>query len=334
MTIHNLNRITPYHIAEYHNAKANTNKKYAELTSAEIEVAIAALQEDVQPNNLNTGLNFANLDEGVYNVPGQRWSESAFAFSTRWRGEDYSGYCVRVRRSSDDALLDIPFDPVTRNINIEALLGHVGSGNGYVHTWYNQGKTGLNAVQATNANQPQIVSNGMVYWFNGRLGIKFGSPTNLVVDTATNLGLESEDKDKTLFSTYVAETTGVDALISNYDSTPGTKQLSLWSNKFEVQSGTYLATATTNVPLRSILRHSYGVYYANDGNILLETATRGETVTKSIANAPSTGDFESTIEFYIGSAGDDTTAGNYLDGYLVEVAAWNQAIRYDFLVDN
>jgi hypothetical protein len=70
---------------------------------------------------------------------------------------DYEGNCLKVRRSSDDATLDIGF--VEGYIDIATLETFCSGTNGYVHTWYNQtGNTDI--TQTTNAEQPQIVLNG------------------------------------------------------------------------------------------------------------------------------------------------------------------------------
>ena len=73
----------------------------------------------------------------------------------------YQGNCIRVRRSSDDALLDIPFFP-NGALDILTLLGHVGAGEGYVETWYDQSGGGNDRVAASNAAQPRIVNAGVI----------------------------------------------------------------------------------------------------------------------------------------------------------------------------
>jgi hypothetical protein len=71
----------------------------------------------------------------------------------------YTGYCVRVRRSSDNAEMDFGF--VSNYIDYVGILAFCGAGNGYVSIWYNQYSGGNNAVQDTNGNQPRIVNAGI-----------------------------------------------------------------------------------------------------------------------------------------------------------------------------
>jgi hypothetical protein len=83
----------------------------------------------------------------------------------------------RVRRSSDNAELNIGFT-ASGDLDTASLLAHVGSGNGFVTTWYDQSRNGRHATQDTVANQPQIVSNGVIETQNGRPAIRFnGSNT-------------------------------------------------------------------------------------------------------------------------------------------------------------
>ena len=55
----------------------------------------------------------------------------------------------------------------------EALLSFVGSGNGFVTTWYDQSGNGRNATQTDPTLQPRIVSNGAIVTENGRPVVSF-----------------------------------------------------------------------------------------------------------------------------------------------------------------
>jgi PKD repeat protein len=87
-------------------------------------------------------------------------------FSLRKLSPDttYSGAAIRVRRSSDNTEQDIGFVSSSANSGLDttALLSFVGAGNGFVVTWYNQNGSGNHATQSTAANQPQIVTSGVV----------------------------------------------------------------------------------------------------------------------------------------------------------------------------
>jgi hypothetical protein len=92
---------------------------------------------------------------------------------------------IRVRRSSDDAQIDIRFDR-NGNLDLAALLTFVGSGNGFVTTWYDQSGNAQNATQATPANQPRIVSAGVIETENGKPTIVSNGNQWLVSGNAAN----------------------------------------------------------------------------------------------------------------------------------------------------
>ncbi|MPV86985.1 hypothetical protein [Ostreibacterium oceani] len=98
--------------------------------------------------------------------------EPSFGLSLRRIGADYTGFALRLRRSSDNALADVAFDDeqglVTANSEVTlvsdgsttTLSGFAGASNLFVRTWYDQnGNTGFNAVQAVNNRQPRLVFN-------------------------------------------------------------------------------------------------------------------------------------------------------------------------------
>jgi hypothetical protein len=110
------------------------------------------------------GISFFALDQ--FSAP------SAAAYSLRKLRAAYTGNAIRVRRSSDNAELDIGFT-AGGDLNQTALLAHCGAGNGFVTTWYDQSGNGRNATQTTAGLQPRIVSNGAIETQNGRPTLLF-----------------------------------------------------------------------------------------------------------------------------------------------------------------
>ena len=112
---------------------------------------------------------------------------SAAAYSLRKLRAAYAGNAIRVRRSSDNAEANIGFAS-NGDLDTAALLAHVGSGDGFVTTWYDQSGNGSNATQATAANQPQIVSNGVLHTLGGRPTIRSFGVTEKLFFTSAALG--------------------------------------------------------------------------------------------------------------------------------------------------
>ena len=95
------------------------------------------------------------------------YSAAAAAYSLRKLKSSYTGSAIRVRRSSDNTEQNIGFD-TNGGLDTSALLSFVGSGNGFVTTWYDQSGNGKNALQTTASNQPFIVAAGSIYTLNGK----------------------------------------------------------------------------------------------------------------------------------------------------------------------
>jgi len=96
------------------------------------------------------------------------------SFSTRRLRGGYAGASMRVRRSSDNAEIDIQFTP-SGDLDTVALMAHCGAGSGFVTTWYDQSGNSRDVSQATAASQPRIVLNGVLNTINGKPAVFFNS---------------------------------------------------------------------------------------------------------------------------------------------------------------
>jgi len=113
------------------------------------------------------------------------YPNAAAAYSLRKLRSAYTGNCIEVRRSSDNALQNIGF--VNNVLDTASLLSFVGAGNGFVRTWYDQSGQGKDATQTTNGNQPQIVISGNVNKVNNKNSLFFNAVNSnqLVTPTIT-----------------------------------------------------------------------------------------------------------------------------------------------------
>lgn len=100
-------------------------------------------------------------------------SDGRSGYSVRKLKDNYSGACLRVRRSSDNAEQDIGF--VGEDLDEGALTTFVGANDGYVVTWYDQLELTATSyfTQTTTTLQPLIVSSGTVIKDNGKPAIDF-----------------------------------------------------------------------------------------------------------------------------------------------------------------
>lgn len=80
------------------------------------------------------------------------------AWGIRKLSRGYIGPAIRVRRSGDNAEIDVGF--IGRDLDIASMLAHVGAGDGFVKTIYDQSGNGKDFSQSTSSNQCKIVSTG------------------------------------------------------------------------------------------------------------------------------------------------------------------------------
>lgn len=86
-------------------------------------------------------------------------TSSLYAFSKfRLLRRAYKGPLIRVRRSSDNAELDIY--PRGMYLDVKALMDFAGASSLFIRTWYDQSGNGFDLAQTTTANQPRIVNAG------------------------------------------------------------------------------------------------------------------------------------------------------------------------------
>jgi len=118
------------------------------------------------------------------------YTGAAFAYSLRKLRTAYTGYAIRVRRSSDNTTLDIGFDG-NGNLDTTSILSFVGANNGFVSIWYDQSINSKNSTQPTSTLQPQIVSSGVLNSYNSRPCVKFDGNGDYI-ETAYYTGTSNE----------------------------------------------------------------------------------------------------------------------------------------------
>ena len=77
------------------------------------------------------------------------------AYGVRKLFKAFSGNAIRVRRSNDNAELDIPFDE-KGNLDMSLLNSFLGNNQGFVVVWYDQSGNNRNKIEEIAANQKRI----------------------------------------------------------------------------------------------------------------------------------------------------------------------------------
>jgi hypothetical protein len=192
------------------------------------------------------------------------------AYGLRRLYASWTGAAIRVRRSSDDSEADIGFT-ANGELNTTALLAFCGSGDGFVTTWYDQSVNGHHATQGTAANQPQIVSNGVIEKQNGRPALLFDGNAFF---TNINVSLPQ-------FSVSLVETATQNTNSIYYPVGFGTGGISvggnIFSQKFAINSATSLVSTENSVlnapTILSGGSNNLGRQIAINGNALATDAT-------------------------------------------------------------
>ena len=103
----------------------------------------------------------ARLTPIIPNLLLEQYPGVTVALSLRRVSGEYTGPLVKVRRASDDTMQDIGFDS-SNNLDTAALESFCAGTDGYVHTWFDQGLNGYDAVETNVLVQGKIVENGSV----------------------------------------------------------------------------------------------------------------------------------------------------------------------------
>lgn len=98
-------------------------------------------------------------------------SNATVAYSLRKLNPNYTGNCIKVRRTSDNSELDIGF--VNDYIDTSSLSSFVGSSDGRVSAWYDQSGNNNHIYQSTGNAQPLIIQSGTLLMYNNKVFIYF-----------------------------------------------------------------------------------------------------------------------------------------------------------------
>ena len=101
------------------------------------------------------------------------YPNAAAAYSLRKLDKDYTGSAIRVRRSNDNTEQDIGFTS-GGDLDTATLKTFVGANSGFVTTWYDQSGNNRLIGNSTAAQQPLIVSSGVVQRQNNKVTVVFG----------------------------------------------------------------------------------------------------------------------------------------------------------------
>ena len=163
-----------------------------------------------------------------------QFPNAALGLSLDLLDSDYTGFCIRVRRSSDNTELDIGF--LNGVLDIASLLDFVGSGNGFVSIWYDQSGEGNNLLQTLASRQPQILSNGSFILENGKPAMEFDGNDDFFLTDNYAVELSANDAQVFVVNTPISglymltEADAISLYSSNFILGSSNARNALWVN--------------------------------------------------------------------------------------------------------
>lgn len=255
------------------------------------------------------------------------YPDADFGVSLRQLSSDYTGPCVKVRRTSDNATSEIGF--LNYEINQSELLSFAGASSLTIDTWYDQSGNGNNLTMPDTARQPALVLTGSLVtgsvsnakpslFFNGVNMIMTGSNFtsgdsaasifnvyNTAIPAAANsatMFLYMIGKDGGTYSYFKGSSAG--ALAGEY-MTFGTTTSTITGGR--LGSSGYRRAANTLVIEDEYWLSGGSKFYQNASQVTLDLSANGYTTSTNVA--PSTinpsfnqftlGAFVSGVEAYL-----------------------------------
>lgn len=141
--------------------------------------------------------------------------QSVESFSLRRVVKNFSGFCIRVRRSSDNSELDVGFNRL--DLDTSSLLSFAGANDVFVTKIYGQ-KEYFNFEQTSTSLQPKIVSSGtLIQDSNGKPAIGFDG-TKVMRDDLVSTNVFDFTAGHSMLSRYTVDAAQVYILSSQRDS--------------------------------------------------------------------------------------------------------------------
>jgi hypothetical protein len=230
---------------------------------------------------------------------------AASSYSLRQLSSSYAGYAIQVRRSSDNATMDIGF--LAGNLDTTTLKTFVGSNNAYVSIWYDQSGSGRNASQANTSLQPCIVLSGVIYRQNNLPTVYFNGSNRLSTVAFTNgypnaftLAICAGVKTNTTYSTFGNKTN---------NNLPG--PWDIYNSAFLISNGVGASAFSLNTPINSTTGFAQWTFQSD--------ATSASAYVNGIANGSgspvSCSDASIATAIILGSRTDGATS---LNGWISE----------------
>lgn len=175
---------------------------------------------------------------GIYSSQGETFDglldlypTAAAGYSLRQLRNGYSGSCIKVRRSSDNAEQDIGF--LINVLDTASMLSFVGANDGFITKLYDQSGNNSDFIQTNASSQPQIVSSGSVLLENLLSTIVLDGVNDSLGNTSLSLS-----NTTTYFNVYTALADVVEVPFDGDSASERQLPMFVAANKFNINGGT------------------------------------------------------------------------------------------------
>lgn len=215
------------------------------------------------------------------------YSGAVLATSVRKLRTAYSGSCMRIRRSNDNAETDIGFS--SDYLDTAAISSFVGSNSAYITIWYDQSGNGYHIRQTSAGAQPRIVNAGTLETISSKACVNLLSGGWMVSDmTAANFPVSND------YSFFMVNIPGasysIDFYLGNYNvSSPsfhwvGMDQTTDTNIRFPAYDGTETTLYQTRTASTRILAAGFKnssvpySFYVNGNTVVTGTPVRNPNI--------------------------------------------------------
>jgi hypothetical protein len=243
---------------------------------------------------------------------------AAAAYSLRKLRTAYTGNAIMVRRSSDGDSLNIGFSG--NYLDTTAMKTFCGTGatdSCWVRTWFDQSENARNATQTTSANQPRIMTSGLLTYEGNEPTLIFS--TSSLVANGIASAVTATDNPIQVFAVAKAATSGFQTIFS----LGGPNAAVFWvtrfnSADFEIVKRDDASALRQNANNTSNSGGLLSVWSTLDSGTALTSARNGSIVDNGVSFDNGARTFTlATIGVLISNSG--STIADYLNGRLSEI---------------
>lgn len=253
------------------------------------------------------------------------------AYSTRYLLSTYTGYCMQIRRESDNAETNIGW--VSDTLDTGSINSFCSGTTCYVRIWYDQTGAGFDAYAANEASNndamPIIYESGSVTKCNARVAVKFTHPRRFewsngsvdLADIVTGGASGSSKKASFSFVGLVGTSATNPWAIYFEDNVDQSEILEYYEDGSTVRIE-FIGTAAALTGYTTFTRNTQKMFMGQvDGSDFQgwENTTLKSLVTNGSVQ-------ETTNAGLTGKIGGHSFTGRNLEGFMQEVICWDDVV--------